>query len=91
MRIIDHFIGGAGAGSDGRSGPVFDPNHGVVQAQVRLGTAPDLQQAIDSARAALPGWMATNPQRRARVMFRFKELIETNMDDLAHALSSEHG
>ena len=91
MRVIDHFIGGGSAGSEGRSGDVFDPNNGVVQARVRLGTAADLQQAVDCALAALPDWMATNPQRRARVMFRFKDLVERNMDDLAHALSSEHG
>jgi malonate-semialdehyde dehydrogenase (acetylating)/methylmalonate-semialdehyde dehydrogenase len=91
MYIIDHFIGGARAGSDGRWGQVFDPNHGVVQAQVRLGTASDLQQAVDSAQAALPAWMATNPQRRARIMFRFRELVGKNMDDLARVLSSEHG
>ena len=91
MRVIDHFIGGGSAGSEGRSGEVFDPNNGVVQAQVRLGTASDLQQAVDCAQAALPEWMATNPQRRARVMFRFRELVERNRDTLAHALSSEHG
>ena len=91
MRVIDHFIGGGSAGSEGRSGEVFDPNRGVVQAQVRLGTAADLQQAVDCAQAALPEWMATNPQRRARVMFRFRELVERNRDTLAHALSSEHG
>src|SRR5687768_14123590 len=91
MRIIDHFIGGASVGMEARWGEVFDPNRGVVQAQVRLGTAADLQKAVDCALAALPGWMAINPQRRARVMFRFKDLVEKNMDDLAHLLSSEHG
>jgi malonate-semialdehyde dehydrogenase (acetylating)/methylmalonate-semialdehyde dehydrogenase len=46
---------------------------------------------MDNARAAQPAWAATNPQRRARVMFKFKELIEANMEPLAHLLSSEHG
>jgi malonate-semialdehyde dehydrogenase (acetylating) / methylmalonate-semialdehyde dehydrogenase len=95
LRTIDHFIGGSSVASgerpDGRNAEVFDPNRGQVQAHVRLGTSADLQRAVDAANAALPPWAATNPQRRARVMFRFKELVEANMDKLAHALSSEHG
>lgn len=92
MRIIDHFIAGAGASnSAGRTGEVFDPNSGQVQAHVNLGSTVELEAAVAAARAAQPGWAATNPQRRARVMFRFKELVEANMDALAHMLSSEHG
>src|ERR671912_2915244 len=91
LREIDHFIGGESYSSGDRSGDVFDPNQGQVQAKVRLGTAADLERAMDAARAAQPAWAATNPQRRARVMFRFKELVEAHMDELAHTLSSEHG
>ncbi|HVL78633.1 MAG TPA: CoA-acylating methylmalonate-semialdehyde dehydrogenase [Sphingomicrobium sp.] len=91
LRTIDHFIGGSTFESGERQGEVFDPNQGEVQAHVRLGSAADLQRAIDAANAALPGWAATNPQRRARVMFKFKELVEANMDELAEILSSEHG
>ena len=92
MRTIDHLIvGGAGASSGGRQSDVFDPNTGQVQARVTLGTAADLDRAVAAAQAAQPGWAATNPQRRARVMFRFKELVEANMDSLAQLLSSEHG
>src|SRR5215207_6964721 len=91
LREIDHFIGGESFSSGDRSGDVFDPNQGQVQAKVRLGTATDLERAMDAAKAAQPAWAATNPQRRARVMFKFKELVEKNMDDLAHTLSSEHG
>jgi malonate-semialdehyde dehydrogenase (acetylating)/methylmalonate-semialdehyde dehydrogenase len=91
MRQIDHFIGGGSLASGERSGDVFNPSAGEVQANVRLGTAADLQKAIDAANAALPGWAATNPQRRARVMFKFKELVEQNMEELAATLSSEHG
>src|SRR5687768_14955754 len=91
MRNIDHFIGGGAYASGERQGDVFDPNNGGVQAHVRLGTAADLQRAVDAANSALPGWAATNPQRRARVMFNFKALVEANMDELAHLLSSEHG
>src|SRR5688500_1125320 len=91
LRDIDHFIGGSSFASGERAGDVFDPNQGQVQARVRLGSAADLQRAIDAASAALPGWAATNPQRRARVMFNFKALVEANMDELAQILSSEHG
>src|SRR3954462_13714083 len=91
MRTIDHYIGGAGVATGERQGDVFDPNNGGVQAKVRLGTAADLERAVAIANEALPGWMATNPQRRARVMFKFKELVERNMDDLALLLASEHG
>jgi malonate-semialdehyde dehydrogenase (acetylating)/methylmalonate-semialdehyde dehydrogenase len=91
LRDIDHFIAGESYSSEGRSGEVFDPNQGQVQAQVRLGTAADLERAIEAAKKAQPAWLATNPQRRARVMFKFKELVEKNMDELARILSSEHG
>ena len=91
MRQIDHFIAGGAAGSAVRLHDIFDPNQGTVQAQVALGNAALLDQAVNAALAAQPGWAATNPQRRARVMFRFKELVEAHMDELAHLLSSEHG
>ena len=91
MRDIDHFIVGHAGGTATRHGDVFDPNSGSVQARVVLGEQADLDRAIAAAQKAQPGWAATNPQRRARVMFRFKELVEANMDALAHLLSSEHG
>ncbi len=91
LRSIDHFIGGSTFASGERQGDVFDPNQGQVQANVRFGTSADLQKAVDAAKAAQPGWAATNPQRRARVMFEFKELVEAHMDELAALLSSEHG
>ena len=91
MRNIDHFIAGAPFASGERHGDVFDPNNGGVQANVRFGTAADLGKAMDAARAAQPGWAATNPQRRARVMFAFKTLVEQNIEDLALLLASEHG
>jgi malonate-semialdehyde dehydrogenase (acetylating) / methylmalonate-semialdehyde dehydrogenase len=91
LRDIDHFIAGEAYASAGRTGEVFDPNRGEVQAQVKLGTAAELDRAIDAAKAAQPAWAATNPQRRARVMFNFKSLVESHMDELAGILSSEHG
>ncbi len=91
MRIIDHHIVGHSGGGAGRTGDVFDPNTGKVQARVTLGTKADLDRAVAAAEAAQPAWAATNPQRRARVMFRFKELVEANMQSLAELLASEHG
>jgi malonate-semialdehyde dehydrogenase (acetylating)/methylmalonate-semialdehyde dehydrogenase len=92
MHIIDHFIsGGSGSGAAGRTGDVFDPNSGAVQARVPLGGQAELDRAVAAAKAAQPAWAVTNPQRRARVMFKFKELVEANMDELARLLSSEHG
>ncbi len=89
MRDIGHFIGGKTVkGASGRTGDVFDPNTGQVQARVSLGDSALLDAVVAKAQVAQPGWAATNPQRRARVMFRFKELVEANMDELAHMLSS---
>jgi malonate-semialdehyde dehydrogenase (acetylating)/methylmalonate-semialdehyde dehydrogenase len=91
MRDIDHFVVGGPGASAARHGDVFDPNSGQIQARVALGDQAVLDRAVAAAQAAQPAWAATNPQRRARVMFRFKELLEANMDSLAHLLSSEHG
>jgi malonate-semialdehyde dehydrogenase (acetylating) / methylmalonate-semialdehyde dehydrogenase len=91
MRQIEHFISGGAGGPSARNGDVFDPNNGGVQARVALGDAAVLERAVQAALKAQPAWAATNPQRRARVMFEFKRLVEANMDALAHMLSSEHG
>jgi malonate-semialdehyde dehydrogenase (acetylating) / methylmalonate-semialdehyde dehydrogenase len=91
MRQIDHFIAGRTGAEALRFGDVMDPNNGVVQARVALGDAAVLQRAVDAASAAQPAWAMTNPQRRARVMFEFKRLVEANINDLAHILSAEHG
>ena len=91
MRQIDHFIVGGSGGAASRHSDVFDPNNGGVQAQVALGDAAVLERAVQAAAKAQPGWAAMNPQRRARVMFEFKSLIEKNMDELVHMLSAEHG
>jgi len=90
MRIIDHLMSG-GAAPATRFGDVFDPNSGGVQARVAFGDAALLDRVVATAHVAQIGWAATNPQRRARVMFEFKRLVEANLDALAHLLSSEHG
>jgi malonate-semialdehyde dehydrogenase (acetylating) / methylmalonate-semialdehyde dehydrogenase len=92
MRDVHHFINGKQvAGTSGRFGDIYNPNTGEVQARVQLATEAELGAAVDSARAAFAGWSTTNPQRRARVMFEFKRLLEANINELAELLSSEHG
>ena len=91
MRDIQHFVNGAAvAGRSGRFGDVFDPNTGEVQARVALADAGELDAAVRAAATAQVGWAATNPQRRARVMFEFKRLVEARMEELAALLSSHH-
>ena len=92
MRAVHHFIGGQHVeGQSGRFGDIYNPNTGEVQAQVALASETEMAKAIETAASAFPGWAATNPQRRARVMFEFKRLLEANIDELAELLSSEHG
>jgi len=91
MREIPHFIDGSHEAGGARHGDVFDPNTGAVQARVPFAGAAELERAVAAAQAAQPAWAALNPQRRARVMFEFKRLLEARMDELARLLSSEHG
>jgi len=90
VREIDHVIAGTVPAS-ARYADVFDPNAGGVQARVPLGDAAVLEVAVQAALKAQPAWAATNPQRRARVMFNYKALVEKNIDELARLLSAEHG
>ncbi len=92
MREIGHFVGGkAVKGTSGRFGDIFDPNTGDVQARVALAKHSEVEHAIAVSAAAQPGWAATNPQRRARVMFKFLELVQKEFESLAKLLASEHG
>jgi malonate-semialdehyde dehydrogenase (acetylating) / methylmalonate-semialdehyde dehydrogenase len=92
MRDIPHFIDGKPFHqTGGEFGDVFDPSIGEVQARVGLGGPALVDEAVTASLAAQPAWAAQNPQRRARVMFEFKRLVEAHMDELAHLLSSEHG
>jgi malonate-semialdehyde dehydrogenase (acetylating) / methylmalonate-semialdehyde dehydrogenase len=92
MRDIHHFLNGKSVpGTSGRFGDVYDPNTGKVQARVALASAAEVDEAVQKAAVAQVGWAQMNPQRRARVMFAFKGLIEAHMDELANLLSSEHG
>lgn len=89
---LTHFIGGKHvAGTSGRFLDVTNPNTGEVTARTPLASAAELRAAVEVAAKAFPDWAATNPQRRARVMFEFKRLLEANMNELAELLSSQHG
>ncbi|MGE4430351.1 MAG: CoA-acylating methylmalonate-semialdehyde dehydrogenase [Sphingobium sp.] len=91
MREISHKLAFAHDGKAARHSDVFDPNNGTVQARVALGDKALLDKAVAAAKAAQPAWAAVNPQRRARIMTAFKTLVDQNIDELAHLLSSEHG
>jgi len=92
MREIKNFIGGKHvAATSGRSSNVYNPATGEVQATVGLSSVDDMRAAVANAKAAQPAWAAQNPQRRARVFFKFVELLNKNMLELATLLSSEHG
>jgi malonate-semialdehyde dehydrogenase (acetylating)/methylmalonate-semialdehyde dehydrogenase len=89
---LTHFIGGKKVkGTSGRFGNVFWPMTGEVAARVPLASAAEVDAAVQNARAAQPAWAAVNPQRRARVLARFVELLNRDMDKLADVLAREHG
>jgi len=92
MREVGHFIGGKQVpGKSGRTTEFFQPMTGEVIGRVALASKEELRQAVENAKAAQPAWAATNPQRRARVMMKFLELIAKEMDSLADLLAREHG
>jgi len=89
---LGHFVAGHHvAGTSGREGPVYNPATGALRGHVAFATADETRAAIAAAEAALPGWAGTTPLQRARVMFRFKALLEEHADELSLLLTSEHG
>src|ERR1700722_10611362 len=83
MKKIGHFIDGrAVPGAGSRFSDVFNPATGEVEAQLSLANEADLQAAVDSAKRAQGDWAAQNPQRRARVMMKYVELLNANMKPL---------
>lgn len=91
MSELSHFIGGARVRGTGRFADAFEPMTGAVMARVPLAGPDVVREAVESARAAQPGWAATNPQRRARVLMKFLEIVSREMDALAALLAREHG
>ena len=90
--IIHHYIGGQQVeGTSGRRGDIYNPALGEVIRQVDFASAAEVRQAVEAAKAAFPEWSSWPSLRRARVMFRLKELLERNMDELAALVTEEHG
>jgi malonate-semialdehyde dehydrogenase (acetylating)/methylmalonate-semialdehyde dehydrogenase len=90
MKIISHLINGQNTGS-GNATPVFNPATGEETARVLSGGAAEIDSAVKAATAAFPGWAATIPSRRAKVMYEMRRLMGAHADALAHAISAEHG
>ena len=91
-RELSHYIGGRHMeGTSGRFGDVFDPCEGSVQARVPFAGRDEVAAAVAAAAEAQVAWASTNPQRRARILLKFVDLVNRSMDDLARMLSSEHG
>ena len=92
MREIGHFVGGMTiAGTSGRTADVLQPMDGTVQGKVALASAAEVRAAVENARAAQPEWAAMNPQKRARVLMKFLDLVHNEFDSLAELLAREHG
>ncbi len=92
LRAIQHRIAGEETpGASTRTAPVYDPATGEQQAEVVLADAQDVDAAVQAAKAAFEEWGDVSVTRRARVMFRFRDLVERRMDDLTRIISSEHG
>lgn len=90
--VIPHWIGYAPVCDHAmRYGEVFDPSTGETHARVPFATRADIDAAVRAARAAFPGWAATPPMRRARVLFRFRQLLEAAVEEIASTISREHG
>jgi malonate-semialdehyde dehydrogenase (acetylating)/methylmalonate-semialdehyde dehydrogenase len=89
-RVV-HFINGRHVADNGRSQPVFNPATGQVARQVALADRATVESAIAAAEAAFPAWRDTPPSKRARIMFRFKELLEQHADEIVALITEEHG
>jgi malonate-semialdehyde dehydrogenase (acetylating)/methylmalonate-semialdehyde dehydrogenase len=92
VSALHHYVGGRKiAGASGRFGNVYDPTTGTVAARAPYASRADVESAIADALRAFPAWAATPALKRARVMFRFRELLAEHADELARVVASEHG
>ena len=92
MKTIQHFIDGKiYPGESKKTGKVFNPATGEQSAEVKLASTKDVDKAVANAKKAFVSWSNKTPLQRARVMFKFKELIEKNSDELTKIIVSEHG
>ena len=92
LPALGHFVHGKTVSvTSGRSQAVFNPATGSAIAEVGLGSVEEVNAAVSSAKLAAPAWADTAPLKRARILFKFKELIEKHHDDLAATITREHG
>ena len=92
MNLIQHYINGKiYKGSSSRKGKVFNPATGAQESEVILGTKSDLDHAVENAKTAFEKWSQVTPLQRARIIFKYKELIVKNYDELTKLIVSEHG
>ncbi|HEY9212869.1 MAG TPA: CoA-acylating methylmalonate-semialdehyde dehydrogenase [Ancylobacter sp.] len=91
MAVIGHFIGGKSVTTASRTGAVFDPSTGAQSGEVLLASTATVGEAVAAAAKAFPAWADTPPLARARIMFKFKALLERDIDALAAAITREHG
>ncbi|MCO4810960.1 MAG: aldehyde dehydrogenase family protein, partial [Gammaproteobacteria bacterium] len=89
--IIGHLINGVDIADDNRPAPVYNPATGELARHVAMASQATVEDAIAAAEAAFPAWRDTPPAKRARIMFRFKQLLEENADEIAAAITDEHG
>ncbi|MBT8105842.1 MAG: CoA-acylating methylmalonate-semialdehyde dehydrogenase, partial [Woeseiaceae bacterium] len=90
-KTLGHFINGADVADDNRPQPVYNPATGALTKHVAMASRATVEEAIAAAEAAFPAWRDTPPAKRARIMFRFKQLLEEHADDIAAAITDEHG
>ena len=91
MKTIGHLINGTLQNDTGRTQDVYNPSTGEVSKQVALASKATVEEAIAAAEAAFPAWRNTPTLKRARVMFRFKELLEQNSQRIIELIGEEHG
>ena len=91
LETLGHFINGAGVADGERTQPVFNPATGKIVREVSLAARATVEQAIAAAAAAFPAWRNTPPLKRARIMFRCRELLEQNANAIAEVITEEHG
>ena len=91
MKVVGHLINGDMIAPDTRTQDVYNPATGEVSKQVALASEATVGQAIAAAQAAYPAWRDTPPIKRARVMFKFKQLLEDNVDEICTLIGAEHG
>lgn len=91
MKTIGHFINGTKRVDEGPTQPIYNPSTGEVSKQVVLGDSKTIDEAVIAAKAAFPSWSKTPPAKRARIMFKFKALLEQNADEICQLIGEEHG